>query len=230
MVSWTPSRRARLERIDAEAETLIRELGDGAYHEARRREHEASSDTIAEDWALVARAVARQTGSRVGLNISTQLEMNTYFVLDREPGEARRASVLRGGGARTSARPKRRPESAAVPDPIYRRGDGFWTIAVAGNRDPRVRRFRRDHRRRDLGLAAEDGRAAHPRPRWPRGFRARESWPPSAEPRLTRILDSRSVALRPIGNDRGGLRRVGGLAFANLVNLERLADPAQRQR
>jgi hypothetical protein len=90
MVSWPPNRRARLERIEAEAEALIRDLGDGAYHEARRREHEASSDPIADDWALVARAVARKTGSRVGLNISTQLEMNTFFVLDREPGEARK--------------------------------------------------------------------------------------------------------------------------------------------
>jgi hypothetical protein len=89
MVSWAPSRRARMERIEAEAEALIRDLGDRAYHEARRREHEASSDAIAEEWALVARAVARQTGSRIGLNISTQLEMNTFFVMDREPGEGR---------------------------------------------------------------------------------------------------------------------------------------------
>lgn len=111
MVSWTPSRRARLERIDAEAETLIRELGDGAYHEARRREHEASSDTIAKDWALVARAVARQTGSRVGLNISTQLEMNTYFVLDREPGEARRPRSFAEG------EPEHQPYRNDVPSP-----------------------------------------------------------------------------------------------------------------
>jgi hypothetical protein len=89
MVSWARSRRARMERIEVEAETLIRDFGQGAYHEARRREHEASSDAIAEDWALVARAVARQTGSRIGLNISTQLEMNTFFVLD--PSRARRA-------------------------------------------------------------------------------------------------------------------------------------------
>jgi hypothetical protein len=89
MMSWAPRRRARIERIEAEAEALIRDLGDGAYHEARRREHEASSDEIARDWADVALAVARQTGSRIGLNISTQMEMNTFFVLDREPGEAR---------------------------------------------------------------------------------------------------------------------------------------------
>jgi hypothetical protein len=91
MVAWPPRRRARTERIEAEAEALIRELGEKAYHEARRREHEASSDAIADDWALVARAVARQTGSRIGLNISTQLEMNTFFVLDREPGDGREA-------------------------------------------------------------------------------------------------------------------------------------------
>ena len=91
MNTWAPSKRARMERIEAEAEALIRDLGDQAYHEARRREHEASSDAIAEDWALVARAIARKTGSRVGLNLSTQLEMNTFFVLDREPGVPREA-------------------------------------------------------------------------------------------------------------------------------------------
>jgi hypothetical protein len=86
MNTWAPSKRARNERIDAEADALIRDLGDCAYQEARRREHEASSDAIAEDWALVAKAIARKTGSRVGLNLSTQLAMNTFFVLDREPG------------------------------------------------------------------------------------------------------------------------------------------------
>ena len=111
MVSWASRRRARMERIDTEAEPLIRDLGDGAYHEARRREHEASSDAIAEDWALVARAVARQTGSRVGLNISTQLEMNTFFVLDREPGEARRSRSFAEG------EPEHQPIRNDVPSP-----------------------------------------------------------------------------------------------------------------
>ena len=109
MVAWARSRRARMERIEVEAETLIRDFGQGAYHEARRREHEASSDAIAEDWALVARAVARQTGSRIGLNISTQLEMNTFFVLDREPGEAREPRLDPG--------PADNPKRAAAPTP-----------------------------------------------------------------------------------------------------------------
>jgi hypothetical protein len=111
MSTWAPSRRARAERIDAEAEALIRDLGDQAYQEARRREHEASSDAIAEDWALVARAVARKTGSRVGLNLSTQLEMNTFFVLDREPGLAREARP------RPAPEPERQSKPADVPTP-----------------------------------------------------------------------------------------------------------------
>src|SRR3984885_12930225 len=105
MTTWAPSKRARSERVEAEAESLIRDLGDLAYQEARRREHEASSDAIAEDWALVAKAIARKTGSRVGLNLSTQLEMNTFFVLDREPGVARKA------------RPRPEPEAERQPKP-----------------------------------------------------------------------------------------------------------------
>jgi hypothetical protein len=115
MSTWAPSRRARMERIDAEAEALIRDLGDQAYQEARRREHEASSDATAEDWALVARAVARKTGSRVGLNLTTQLEMNTFFVLDREPGVAREARSRPEPAAEPE--PKRQPKPAAVPTP-----------------------------------------------------------------------------------------------------------------
>ncbi len=115
MNTWAPSKRARNERIEAEAEALIRDLGDCAYQEARRREHEASSDAIAEDWALVARAIARKTGSRVGLNLSSQLEMNTFFVLDREPGVARGARPRPEPQAELE--PVRQPKPADVPTP-----------------------------------------------------------------------------------------------------------------
>ena len=104
-----------MERIDDEAEALIRDLGDQAYQEARRREHEASSESIAEDWALVARAVARKTGSRVGLNLTTQLEMNTFFVLDREPGVAREARPR--PDPEVAQAPIREPKPAAVAAP-----------------------------------------------------------------------------------------------------------------
>ena len=113
MSTWAPSRRVRMERIDAEAEALIRELGDRAYQEARRREHEASSDAIAEDWALVAKAIARKTGSRVGLNLSTQLEMNTFFVLDREPGVAQKPRPR----PEVEAEPERQLKAPGIPTP-----------------------------------------------------------------------------------------------------------------
>src|ERR1700729_3455735 len=109
MTTWAPSKRARSERIEAEADGLIRDLGDCAYQEARRREHEASSDAIAEDWALVAKSIARKTGSRVGLNLSTQLAMNTFFVLDREPGAAHTV--------RTRPEPESQPKAPGVPTP-----------------------------------------------------------------------------------------------------------------
>jgi hypothetical protein len=111
MTTWAPSKRARSERIEAEADGLIRDLGDGAYQEARRREHEASSDAIAEDWALVAKAIARKTGTRIGLNLSTQLAMNTFFVLDREPGVAHKPRP------RPEEESERQPKAAGVPTP-----------------------------------------------------------------------------------------------------------------
>jgi hypothetical protein len=113
MNTWAPSKRARNERVDAEADALIRDLGDRAYQEARRREHEASSDAIAEDWALVAKAIARKTGSRVGLNLSTQLEMNTFFVLDREPGAALKSRPR----PEPESEPQSQPKAARVPTP-----------------------------------------------------------------------------------------------------------------
>jgi hypothetical protein len=111
MTTWAPSKRARSERIEAEADALIRDLEDCAYQEARRREHEASSDAIAEDWALVAKAIARKTGSRVGLNLSTQLAMNTFFVLDREPGVAHKAR------SRPESELESQPKAPGVPTP-----------------------------------------------------------------------------------------------------------------
>ncbi len=116
MATWAPSKRARSERIEAEADALIRDLGDRAYQEARRREHEASSDAIAEDWALVAKAIARKTGTRVGLNLSTQLAMNTFFVLDREPGVAHRARPRPERDSELDSQPK--AEGVPIPQPF----------------------------------------------------------------------------------------------------------------
>ena len=76
MRSWLRRRRARLERVEAEADALILDLGATAYSQARRREHEASSNAMAREWNRVALAVARKTGQTVGLNASTRIAMD----------------------------------------------------------------------------------------------------------------------------------------------------------
>jgi hypothetical protein len=62
MFSRSPRQGLRIEHIDAEAEALINYFGVEAYLEARRRERQASSDEIAEDWNRVALVVARIVG------------------------------------------------------------------------------------------------------------------------------------------------------------------------
>jgi hypothetical protein len=81
---WSSRRRAKIQRIEAEAEMLLRDLGDAAYSEARRREQEASSDTIAEDWRLVASAVARLSARREDGESSGRLAANVALIPDRE--------------------------------------------------------------------------------------------------------------------------------------------------
>ncbi len=97
MLSWLARRRARIQRIEAEAEALVRNLGDWAYSEARRREHEASSDAIAKDWSRVALVVARKTGKRVGLDAATRMSADADF----SPREERVASIERPDHAGT---------------------------------------------------------------------------------------------------------------------------------
>jgi hypothetical protein len=84
MLSWLRRRRETAERIDAEADALIGELGVEAYAEARRREYESSGDAIALWWNRVSLAVAHKTGERIGLDTSTRMAMNAVFAPDRE--------------------------------------------------------------------------------------------------------------------------------------------------
>jgi hypothetical protein len=83
MLSWL-RRRKTAERIDAEADALIGELGVEAYAEACRREYESSGDAIALRWNQVALAVAHKTGKRIGLDTSSPMAMNAVFAPDRE--------------------------------------------------------------------------------------------------------------------------------------------------
>jgi hypothetical protein len=78
-----------MERIDAEAEELIREFGDDAYFGAIRRENEASSDAIAEDWSRVALAVAHKLKTSTEVDPTTRIAMNALFVPDRKSAGVR---------------------------------------------------------------------------------------------------------------------------------------------
>ena len=84
MLSWLRRRREQAERIEAEADALISDLGDGAYAEARRREREASSDDMEREWRRIALAVARKTGETVGLDTSTRMAIDANFSVDDE--------------------------------------------------------------------------------------------------------------------------------------------------
>jgi hypothetical protein len=94
MLSWLARRRARIESIEAEAEALVRDLGEAAYGEARRYQDEASSDAIARDWGLVALAAARLIGQRPEVDPSVRLAMNAVLVPDREDASARKLGYL----------------------------------------------------------------------------------------------------------------------------------------
>ena len=127
MTTWAPSKRARSERIEAEADGLIRDLGDRAYQEARRREHEASSDAIAEDWALVAKAIARKTGTRVGLNLSNSTGYEHLLRAGSRAGRGPQGATPSRAGIGTTnrrrpafPRPNRSASSSWAQEPIPR--------------------------------------------------------------------------------------------------------------
>jgi hypothetical protein len=108
MLSWLPRQRARMERIEVEAETMIRDFGADAYFEARRREHESSSDAIAKDWDQMALAVARRVSKPVDVDPSIRVAMNAVLVSDR----ARRVRCARREFLRGLCRRKDRSASS----------------------------------------------------------------------------------------------------------------------
>jgi hypothetical protein len=86
MLSWVRRQRDKIERIEAEADALIHNLGVGAYSAARRREHEADSEEMARHWRSVALAVARKTGRRVGLDTSTRMARDSDLTAEGNHG------------------------------------------------------------------------------------------------------------------------------------------------
>ena len=73
MLAWLLWRLERMERIRAVASALMREFGDEAYAQARRREREADGDERARDWSRVALVVARRTCAQGSVGKSTEI-------------------------------------------------------------------------------------------------------------------------------------------------------------
>ena len=105
MMSWPPRRRVRMGSIDAEAEALIRDLGERAYSEARQRESEASSDAIAKDWGRVALAVAQRMEKRIGIETSAGMAINSDLASERAAAPARRPRPDSKAGPVTQPKP-----------------------------------------------------------------------------------------------------------------------------
>jgi hypothetical protein len=120
---WPQRRRARIDSIDAEADALVRELGAAAYAEARRREHEASSDALAKDWDRVALAIARKLTSDVGAVVSDRMAARVVLVPDRDRASPPAAQIRLAAGplderrSSLEARPQRfRIQCAGAPN------------------------------------------------------------------------------------------------------------------
>ena len=73
---------------------MINDFGVDAYFEARRREHEASSDAMAKDWGQIASAVARKMSKRIDVDPSIRVAMNAILVSDREATPPRKPRLL----------------------------------------------------------------------------------------------------------------------------------------
>jgi hypothetical protein len=84
MLSWL-GRRERARQIEAEADTLVRDYGQQAYAMGRR-EDEASSVRMSEQWIRIARAVACKTEKRVGPDAGAR-EINANAELGRPKNE-----------------------------------------------------------------------------------------------------------------------------------------------
>ena len=143
MLSWLRRRRDQAERIEAEANALIVDLGDRGYSEARRRAREASSNEMEREWSRVALAIARKTGKHVGLDTATRMAMEADFSgrRRRDRGQERAARRHRPDRPADVDRVGD-PCPAALPDSVRRRRSRTWDIDLKGSQARRLRPLR----------------------------------------------------------------------------------------
>ena len=110
-LSWL-RRRETQARIEAEAETLIGEMGIDAYAEARRREREANDFATARHWARTASAIARKISDKIGLDAAMAKGRDADFSTLIETFKAQ----AQAPGSPLSADCALAPEEAAAPE------------------------------------------------------------------------------------------------------------------
>jgi hypothetical protein len=96
MLSWLRRRRETAERIEDEAEAVMRGYAVRAYAEARRREREARSVADAENWRRAALTIAEKTYGRAGFDIAARMAAGAGFEL-LLPVRRKHTRTRRGG-------------------------------------------------------------------------------------------------------------------------------------
>jgi hypothetical protein len=98
MLAWLLWQLERIERIRAAARALMKQFGDEAYVEARRRERQAKRYEMAGIWRRVALVIARWTPRRVELDAAppTVPEPNTPTEIASEQARTFRIQFVCG--------------------------------------------------------------------------------------------------------------------------------------
>ena len=164
MLSWLRRRRKQAERIEAEADALISDLGDRAYVEARRREREPSSDEMEQEWRRIALAIAHKTGKSVGLDMATRKATDADFSVFDDGTEARTNRTGHQSAGRTHADHFGDPGPAPVSDSVRRGRRRTRDIGPEGGQVPRLRSVRSRPGGLPLSLASSRHRLPFDRP------------------------------------------------------------------
>lgn len=194
MLGWLRHRRETAERIEAEAETVMRAYAVRACAEARRREREAKTKEEAQNWSRVALVIAHKTGKRVGLDTASRMAADAIFFSDPEGSASPPRAPISGlDPLEELVRLVSKRHRKRIPHSVSRAKDRSRAGNLGGGRGPGFRRLDRDTRSGSHTLAASSDWISAGRSRW-----ARSSWwTARRSARLMRLCTR--ILLRPRG-------------------------------
>ena len=142
MLSWLRRRREQAERIEAEADALIGDLGNGAYSEARRRAREASSDEMEREWAGRSGDRTQDRETRRGRHGDPDGDGRRLLGSRRWDRASERAARSHRPDRRVHADRLRGPGPASLPDSVRRGRDRTRNVGPEGDWPARLRPVR----------------------------------------------------------------------------------------